>query len=253
MKYLLIIAAGNGTRMGQTSVPKALYPINGKPNIEWLIDSAKDFHDKIYIVSRVGFGSQFEYLKDKFSTPLEVIEIVSGLGDGHAVLNSISKIFDKCSLLELTQSILSIVWGDLYCPTFEIFKELTVYNKMFELDFHNIVVPLAIEDNPYVHFSIDQYNDIKAANFSKFGETVSRGLHDQSIFIGSAYVFHYALTQLHNTLWKDGKYVSNSGELNLLHIFHYLYNIGKPAKVHLTELILSSYNSINEANNINNG
>jgi NDP-sugar pyrophosphorylase family protein len=43
MHSLIIVAAGNGSRMGSIPIPKALFPINGKPNIEWIIESARGY------------------------------------------------------------------------------------------------------------------------------------------------------------------------------------------------------------------
>ena len=245
MHSLIIVAAGNVSRMGSIPIPKALFPINGKPNIEWIIESARGYFDDIIIVARNGFGFHFNYLKNSKETPISILEISSGLGDGHAVLSTLQILKDQG---KLDERIITIIWGDLYCPTSILFVELK--SHISNISRQPIIVPVAYEKDPYVHFSIDPDGKIRAANFSKFGEIITEGLHDQSVFMGSARVFLKFLTDLHNSLWKDGKYVSNSGELNMLHIFHLMYNVGSPAIVHITENILSSYNSVKGAEKI---
>lgn len=240
MHNLLIIAAGNGKRMGNTLRPKALFPINGKPNIEWLLESARGKFDTIYIVCKHTTASAFKYLE---SDKVVVLPINSGLGDGHAVLNAMAEI-------DQDESLSTIAWGDLHCPSPDIFDELSIYVDDICKGKKEIVVPLAIENDPYVHFTIDNESNIVAANFSKYGETTPRGLHDQSIFMGANTSFSHYLNILHTALWKNGEYVSKTGELNLLYVFHLMHNMGIPAYAHITEIIMNSYNTVNEAEKI---
>jgi len=249
MRNLLIIAAGNGTRMGNISVPKALYDINGKPNIEWLIESSKAYFNKIYVVCRTSTKTAFNYLVSQ-SDKVTIVPIDSGLGDGHAVMNALYSIHKLDSKFLDQESVSTIVWGDLYCPAPDIFAELSAYDDDLINGNIEVVVPLAMEDSPYVHFTIDEKSKILAANFSKYGEVVERGLHDQSIFMGSTNAFFHYISLLHIATWKNGKYVTNTGELNLLHIFHLMDNLDKPAHAHVTEIILNSYNTIKEAEKI---
>lgn len=236
MQSLLIIAAGNGSRMGNINIPKALFPVNGKPNIHWLLESTNGMFSEVIVVARKGYGNYFKESLIDFN--VSVVEIESGLGDGHAVKSSLDFVSNKYT---------TVVWGDLYCPSSKIFTEINEFLP------DTMLVPVALEKNPYVHFDIDSESlNISCANFSKFGEHIDEGFHDQSIFKIRTQKIREELQNLHDSFFKNGKYITATGELNFLHLVHMLYNKRTPAVAYITNEILSSYNTLDEVQKIQN-
>lgn len=243
---LIIIAAGNGKRMGNISVPKVLYPVNGVPNLKRILDNAIEsgvIH-KVYIAVKDAAYDDFEkYLIDNpFKISTVIVPIQSGLGDGHAILNTLDQMvtFDKT----IDKAI--VMWGDAYI------EHSSIFNELCKLDHETdpVLVPVVKEDNPYVTILIDDTMAVMSADFSKLGEKHLRGLHDQSIFMINKNVVLETLRTLHNVLWKNGRYISESRELNFLHAFHFMYNIGRPARCYITEYPTKSFNSIDEVKQI---
>lgn len=237
---LIIIAAGNGKRMGNINIPKVLYPVNGVANLDRILTNAieSDVFDTIQLVIKDTAHENFKaYLNQhEYDIIINLIPINSGLGDGHAILTALDDI--------KTADDSVIVWGDVYIDSPNIFKELyCVYLKYPD---NNIIVPVVREKNPYVTLLTDENMDIISADFSKFGETHSEGLHDQSIFLINKLVIHESLILMHQTFWKNGQYITASKELNFLHVFHYLWNIKNPAMCYITEYPTRSFNSIEE-------
>lgn len=237
MRDLLIIAAGNSTRMGNIQVPKALYPVLGKPNLVNTIQLARPHFDRVLVFCRD--GSREVFTKTLGSLDAEVIEIESGFGDGHAVLTALkTREFDAPV----------VMWGDTYLETDDVFTELLARPAPTESE--PMIFPVVQESHPYVTINITFANYVMGADFSKHGELHASGLHDQSVFWIHARRMTEVLTQMHNVLWKNGRYIAESGELNLLNCLHYLWNIEIPARVYLSEFKTHSFNTISDVKKI---
>ena len=242
---LIIIAAGNGKRMGNISVPKVLYPVNGTPNLKRILDAAIEsaVFDRVYVVVKEGQYDAFEqYLLDNpFKISTVIVPINSGFGDGHALAESLYKIN-----WESKHAV--VVWGDVYIEHSMVFNELVNYVNKCD----TVVVPVCKEQNPYVTILADNDMNITGADFSKLGEKHFEGLHDQSVFLINKDATSTALEAMHRVLWKNGRYISESKELNFLHVMHYLHNYAEPALCYITEYPTKSFNSIDEVKQIEN-
>lgn len=238
---LYIIAAGLGSRMGNISVPKALLPITeiGKPNILNSIEKAYSHFDKIFIIGNVlakNTWLDFEKtLPEEWQEKVELFLIDSGLGDGHAVL----------SALEETDNVgeqnVVILWGDAYIKDDAIFSEIVSFST-----FNSGAVPVVLEKDPYVTFLVDQHLHVTAVDFSKRGEHHATGFHDQSIFKFNKSILENTLRRLHNAYWKNGRYVTDTGELTFLYVMHFLYNEGRGVRAYPTEFPVLGYNTQEE-------
>jgi NDP-sugar pyrophosphorylase family protein len=259
---VFIVAAGKGSRMN-SDTPKILTEINGVPNLwntfEKLIKSWK-FINRVFIVvnSRnkdeiINSSNHFWNVKGQFKAQLDgilpscqFIEIESGRGDGHAILEAINQIDD-----EITDDIF-IMWGDAYLTSEQIFldcinaKRITEDNK----DYIPMYVPVINEKNPYVTFVVDKDMRCIGADFSKRGECHPSGFHDQCVFFGNTQVFLTALKIMNHAFLKNGRYVTDSGELTFLYIIHYLWNNMQPAKAIITDSPVLSYNTQGEVKDI---
>lgn len=94
MNKVIILAAGKGTRM-KTDLPKVLSPINGKPMIEYLVNSvikADVNSSPIIVVSPDNHKLISEALKDY---PVEFAIQTEQLGTGHAVLSAKNLVGDN--------------------------------------------------------------------------------------------------------------------------------------------------------------
>ena len=84
MKYAVVMAAGKGTRM-QSDLPKVLYPILGRPMIEYVLDAVTQAGiDKIIVV--VGYRSDLVRESLAHRSGLLFAEQTEQLGTGHAVM-----------------------------------------------------------------------------------------------------------------------------------------------------------------------
>lgn len=238
MAKLVIIAAGNGTRMGVQTIPKVLYPILGSSNLQRTYEFAKDLFETIYVVVKMNDKKLFERFKmlNKMDK-LEIVPIVSGKGDGHAVMEALTFIEDRYTKMVM-------MWGDAVLMGPEIFKEM--------LDIESeapIVFPVRFEENPYVWFQQDEDGYVTSANFSKKGEVVAEGYHDQSLFwFKQGNNVLALLTEMHNILYRNEVYLT--GELNFLHLIHYLYNKNTPAEFYETDFQTFGFNTVLEAEQI---
>lgn len=80
--YVIILAAGKGTRM-KSQLPKCACPLNNKPMINYLLETLKKMNmNNIYIV----VGYQKEYMIDIIKEEVFFVEQPEQLGTGHAVL-----------------------------------------------------------------------------------------------------------------------------------------------------------------------
>lgn len=244
---LIIIAAGNGKRMGNIVVPKVLYPVNGVPNLQRIINAAHEckVFKTIQLVIKESAKMEFQEYLDKNLYPasldINLIPISSGFGDGHAIMEALTQIVGNGG-----EAI--IIWGDTYIENGMLFQELSSYQE----DCYNIVVPVYKEENPYVTILADHNMNIIGADFSRLNEKHFEGLHDQSVFLINKNAVLDALRVMHTVLWKNGRYISESKELNFLHAMHFLYNFGEPASCYITEYPTKSFNSIDEVKLIEN-
>ena len=239
MNSLIIIAAGEGSRMGY--LPKAISLINGKPNLYNTVEKAYQYFDSIYICSLKKYETLYTEIVENFSDKCKVVTITSGWGCGDAVLEALHVIANVGETP-------IVMWGDLYVEDGLIFKELL--DKKID-DNSAMIMPVVMEPNPYVWIEKHSFsNKIRRARFSKRGETISAGHHDQSMFKIDFTCVWDALTEMKNVLWKYDTYMPD-GQLEFMDILHYLFNTGVPATFYETEFKTYSYNTHDELKNIN--
>jgi UDP-N-acetylglucosamine diphosphorylase/glucosamine-1-phosphate N-acetyltransferase len=83
-RIAVVLAAGKGTRM-KTDLPKVLYPVLGRPMIEYVLDALdKSGVDRILVV--VGYKSELVREQLVGRSNVTVVEQTEQLGTGHAVM-----------------------------------------------------------------------------------------------------------------------------------------------------------------------
>ncbi|MDR0609121.1 MAG: NTP transferase domain-containing protein [Planctomycetaceae bacterium] len=142
-RYAVVMAAGKGTRM-KSELPKVLYPVCGKPMIEYVLDAleAADI-ERIAVV--VGYRSDLVRKTLERRTPrvpLVFVEQTEQLGTGHAVMVCRNELQNHTGAA-------MVVAGD--CPMIQVESIL----KLFEAYASNQQQPLPscilgtiIKDNP---------------------------------------------------------------------------------------------------------
>ena len=99
---VVILAAGQGTRM-QSSLPKVLHPVAGKPMLQHVIDSAQALAPVACHVV-VGFGGA--QVREQLDQPgVQWVEQTEQLGTGHAVLQALPQLADD--------SVVLVLYGDV--------------------------------------------------------------------------------------------------------------------------------------------
>ncbi len=88
----LVMAAGKGTRM-KSDLPKVLFPVCGRPMIEYVLDALEDAGiDRIVVI--VGYRAELVRESLGKRPNLEFVEQTEQLGTGHAVMVCRDKIKD---------------------------------------------------------------------------------------------------------------------------------------------------------------
>lgn len=242
---LYIVAAGNGSRL-QAHVPKALVPITDEPCLTTTLQQVGRKFRRVFVVTNVLICDQWQaYYRNLRSLYPELASLVvdlpirSGLGDGHATLHGLIAA-ERSGDPELAQEVV-IAWGDVFWPQAEIADELLAEKPM-----GSGLLPAVHEPNPYVTLLTNERMQCLSADFSRHGENHATGLHDQSVFRFTRPALKSSLTALHNSFWKNGRYITPGGELSLLYSFHQLYNSGAPAYVYQTHYPTLSFNTVEE-------
>lgn len=239
---LAIIAAGNNTRMN-LGIPKPLVKINGKENIVWLLENSYNYYDNIFIVIKHGEFYRYKYLESKFVNKLNFIEINSGKGDAHAILKFLESVINTNISID---DKLTIIWGDTFCPNDTIFK---IINNC-EVD-NFIHVPLLLENNPYVYFTLDNCSFVTSAKFNKENE-VKFGYHDQCIFYSKVGTFYSTINHYNILKYKESSstYNTSNNELKLINMLNDFKYICK-GLILKEDLGIRSFNNIQDLKKIN--
>lgn len=246
---LYIVAAGNGSRMN-AKLPKALVPITEEPCLTSNLQQIGDKFRKVFIVTNVraseAWQAYFGALKADYpelACHIVNLPIESGLGDGHATLQGL-KAAEAAAGAALAQEAV-VAWGDVFFKHAEIIDEL-LHARLAGSG----LLPAVHEDSPYVALQVNEHMQCVSADFAKYGENHTAGLHDQSVFRFHRERLMVSLREIHNALWKGRRYITPSGELSLLYSFHQLFNAGDPAYVYETRYPTQSFNTVEEVASI---
>ncbi|MBX2991858.1 MAG: NTP transferase domain-containing protein [Bacteroidetes bacterium] len=110
---VIIMAAGKGTRMNNPDMAKVMFPINGKPMVEHVVDLALKLEAQPVVVI-VGWqkDSVIKHLKKFTSRKVECVEQNPQQGTGHAVMQA------EYSLRNFEGDVL-VLSGDVPMMTYE--------------------------------------------------------------------------------------------------------------------------------------
>ena len=259
-RILLIIAAGNSTRMG--SLPKAASLINGVPNLYNTVSKAYDIFSTIIVVSNEDNLQLYNEIISDFNDKTFVISIESGYGCGHAVMESLNSLSEKSITANgLCDSDIVICWGDAYFENSLLFEELISIPKEV-MEKTNLLIPVIMEKDPYVDIrpmgtiEVNNTEFITASHpcFKKRNETIlgSSGFHDQSIFRINYGIIKY-LDMYHKSIYRKRDIMKRYiyGEMVFLDVINIMANYNNNACMYLTQHHTLGFNDTGELKQIN--
>ncbi len=140
----IIPAAGRGSRLGYDK-PKILYPIAGRPTLDWLIDLLEPAcHKLIFILSPTGAPHVVPFLEKRLKGRYEVAIQDDPRGMADAIYQAVPKVVTPHTL---------IIWGDQVGirPT-TLHHVMTLHQGEAE---SGLTLPIVRRENPYVHYATD--------------------------------------------------------------------------------------------------
>ncbi len=203
----VIPAAGRGTRLGGAS-PKILYPLLGKPLVDWAVLRLKPFcRDIIFVLAPGAEAVVRPRLEALIPGRFRIVVQEEPLGMGHAV--------GLCRPL-IKSSHCIIMWVDQVA-----LSERTVLGCLGLADGHpeaNLVFPTVLRDHPYIHVvrgpdgRIQRVAQAREENLSE-----EKGESDCGIFFFKCQALFDALTRAGQALVGP-----RTGEMNLLPVIPFL-------------------------------
>ncbi len=163
----IIPAAGKGSRLGYDK-PKILYPIAGRPILDWLIDLLDPYCAKlIFVLSPSGETHIAPLLKKRLPGRFEIAIQDPPRGMADAIYQAVPKLTTPYTL---------IIWGDQVA-----IRPDTIQNVMKLQQFNpeaKLTMPLVQREEPYVHYNLDSRNRFtrvlekrEGANMPAIGES----------------------------------------------------------------------------------
>jgi bifunctional UDP-N-acetylglucosamine pyrophosphorylase/glucosamine-1-phosphate N-acetyltransferase len=168
----IIPAAGRGSRLGYDR-PKILYPIAGRPVLDWLLDFLEpNCHKMVFVLSPDGRATVREELERRIPARYEIVvqEVPTGMGD--AV---------ELALASVTTRHVVVVWGDqVALRRSSVDACLRLHAGPLEAD---VTCPTVFRENPYIHFDRDDSGRICALRQAREGDSMpQRGESDTGFF-----------------------------------------------------------------------
>jgi bifunctional UDP-N-acetylglucosamine pyrophosphorylase/glucosamine-1-phosphate N-acetyltransferase len=199
----IIPAAGRGSRLG-FHLPKILYPVGGRPILDWLLDFTAPYCARlIFVVSAEGATSVTPELDRRLPGRCEVVvqETPTGMGDAVAL-----------ALARVSTPHVAVVWGDqVALRSSSVESCLRLHQGPLDPD---VTCPTVIRPNPYIHVGRDEAGRIVSLMQAREGEAMpATGESDAGFFCFTAARLRRLLEQSR----ADGSGIGRTtGEFNLL-------------------------------------
>lgn len=200
---VIILAAGKGTRLGYDR-PKILYPVAGRPILEWLVALFSGICVKyVFVLSPEKVNEVDTILRKTVSGPYDIAVQPEPIGMGDAILRG----------LEFVETEFAVaIWGDQV----GIRRETVTATMYVHEQRPNAVFtcPTIFKKNPYIHFQRDKRGKIAKILQAREGDTMPiRGECDCGFFIFEAGLMCKRLTESRNDPTMIGR---KTGEFNFL-------------------------------------
>lgn len=182
----IIPAAGRGSRLGYER-PKLLYPVAGRPILDWMLDFLSPNCSSIVIVSSgEGKNEIAKALNLRIPGRFQIVvqEVPTGMGDAVAL-----------ALPSVSTPYVAIVWGDQVALRRESVEAcLRLHQSRLQPD---VTCPTVMRERPYIHFERDAQNRIIALRQAREGDAMpDRGESDTGFFCFRTEVLRRLLEEL---------------------------------------------------------
>lgn len=201
----VVPAAGRGTRLG-FALPKILYPVAGRPVLEWLLDFLEPYCARlVFVLSPDGAAPVKRELDRLVPGRYDVVIQETPKGMGDAVELALPAIHTRNA---------AIVWGDqvaLRRSSVEACLRLHA-----GLPDTALTCPTVFRDEPYIHFERDGAGRISALHQGREGDAMpQRGESDTGFFCLRTADLRRLLAELRQMPGEAGR---ATGEFNFLPI-----------------------------------
>jgi bifunctional UDP-N-acetylglucosamine pyrophosphorylase/glucosamine-1-phosphate N-acetyltransferase len=213
----IIPAAGNGTRLGYDK-PKILYPILGRPIVDWIIDSLDSVVSNfIFVLSNSGINQVEPYLKKKLPGRYTIVvqEEPTGMADA---------IYLTKEWVKTPYAI--VMWGDQATFTAETIAACSYFHE--KISNASLTLPTITIENPYIDIIRNESQRVIKVLQSREGEV------DRAIGENDCGLFFFDCQCLFSTISEACKSRINLGsvtkELNLLPLIPIFENFHEGVK-----------------------
>jgi len=209
----IVPAAGRGSRLGY-DLPKILYPVAGRPVLEWLLDFLEPNCSRlIFVLSPGGAAEVGPELERLIAGRYEVViqEVPRGMGD--AV---------ELALPSVGTPHVVIVWGDQVALRR---ASVEACLRLHEGPLHaQITCPTVFRANPYIHFDRDAGGRISGLRQAREGDRMpEEGESDTGFFCFETQTLRNLLAALRQQAGQEGR---ATGEFNFLPVIPFASHQG---------------------------
>jgi bifunctional UDP-N-acetylglucosamine pyrophosphorylase/glucosamine-1-phosphate N-acetyltransferase len=209
----VIPAAGRGSRLGSDR-PKILYPVAGRPLLEWLLDFLEPNCSRlIFVLSPGGAAEVGPELERLIAGRYEIViqEVPRGMGD--AV---------ELALPSIGTRHVVIVWGDQVALRR---ASVEACLRLHEGPLHaHITCPTVFRANPYIHFDRDAGGRISGLRQAREGDRMpEEGESDTGFFCFETQTLRRLLAGLRRQPAQEGR---ATGEFNFLPVIPFASHQG---------------------------
>jgi bifunctional UDP-N-acetylglucosamine pyrophosphorylase/glucosamine-1-phosphate N-acetyltransferase len=199
----VIPAAGRGTRLG-FSRPKILYPLNGRPILDWLLDFlVPNCASMVFVLSPEGVGEVAAALEQRIPGRFAVViqETPTGMGDAVAL-----------ALPQVKTRHAAVVWGDQVALRRESVETcMRLHQGPLQ---PSVTCPTVLRANPYIHFDRDDAGQLVGLRQAREGDVMPEtGESDTGFFCFDTAALRSLLERLRA---ESGGMGSATHEFNLL-------------------------------------
>ena len=199
----VIPAAGRGTRLGFSS-PKILYPLNGRPILDWLLDFlVPNCASLVFVLSPEGAGEVKAALEQRIPGRFAVViqETPTGMGDAVAL-----------ALPQVKTRHAAVVWGDQVALRRESVETcMRLHQGRLQ---PSVTCPTVLRANPYIHFDRDDAGRLVGLRQAREGDAMPEtGESDTGFFCFETAALRRLLGRLRA---ESGGLGASTREFNLL-------------------------------------
>lgn len=169
----VIPAAGRGSRLGYDK-PKILYPIAGRPILDWLIDLLEPHcQELVFVLSPSGEKEVVPHLKRRLKGRYRVAIQAEPKGMADAIYHAVPGLFTPHTL---------IIWGDQVAIRPNTISALI--NAHQSIPNAKLTLPIVERETPYVHYQTDTAGNFIAVLERREGATMPDvGQSDCGLFL----------------------------------------------------------------------